>query len=361
MPNLVKSRTFAKGALVASVALLVIVGGVGIVLKATVDNLLYWDATAAAESWARYVVENVADIEEIADGQQPSAESMAFFIRTQQIRYVFGFEIIDLRGDVQLASDGSKISSIRGAAHSDTAVLAAASGRPIIAVKEGSPPVRPKYYSEAYLPVIVDGRPQAVVAAYVDLSEQRAHFLDAFLLAALALCLLVGGAVGLPTIAWYRRTKEKQLADRRIRFLAHHDALTGLANRAQLMESLESALAVLPVRGGQPCRALHRSRPLQGGQRHARARRRRFPAQDRRRASACDRSASTTSWPGSAATNSSWSRRDVSGRDQVEEFARRLASAVSRANEVQGAGDRRHDQRRSRIGAGRRNRSGAGC
>jgi len=234
---------------------LVVGAGVGQVLKSTVDNLLYWDATAAAESWARYVAENVIDIEDIADGRPPSAESMAFFIRTQQIRHVFGFEIINLRGDVQLASDGSKISSIRGAVHSDSAARAAELGQPVISVKEGTLPVRPKIYSEAYLPVVIDGRPQAIVAAYVDLSEQQEHFRRAFVLAALALCLLVSGAVGIPTIAWFRRTKEKQQADRRIRFLAHHDALTGLANRARLIEKLESALAILPFRGG--CIAVH--------------------------------------------------------------------------------------------------------
>ncbi len=231
--------------------MLVVGAGVGQVLKSTVDNLLYWDATAAAESWAKYVAENVIDIEDIADGRPPSAESMAFFIRTQQIRHVFGFEIINLHGDVQLASDGSKITSTRGAVHSDSAARAAELGKPIISVKEGTPPVRPKIYSEAYLPVIIDGHIQAIVAAYVDLSEQQEHFRRAFLLAALALCLLVSGAVGIPTIAWFRRTKEKQQADRRIRFLAHHDVLTGLANRARLIEKLENALAILPFRGGR--------------------------------------------------------------------------------------------------------------
>jgi diguanylate cyclase (GGDEF)-like protein len=242
---------------VAFVASVVLVVGVGVwqVLKSTVDNLLYWDATAAAENWANYVAENVTDIEDIADGQPPSAESMAFLIRTQQIRHVFGFEIINLHGNVQLASDGSKISSIGGAVHSDTAARAAQSGQPIISVKEGAPPIRPRIYSEAYLPVIIEGRPQAIVAAYVDLSEQQDHFRKAFSLAALALCLLISGAVGFPTIAWYRRTKEKQQADRRIRFLAHHDMLTGLSNRAQLIEKLENALAVLPLRGG--CLAVH--------------------------------------------------------------------------------------------------------
>jgi diguanylate cyclase (GGDEF)-like protein len=249
-----KLTTVRRVAFVASVVLVV---GVGVWqgLKSTVDNLLYWDATAAAENWAKYVAENVTDIEDIADGQPPSAESMAFLIRTQQIRHVFGFEIINLHGNVQLASDGSKISSIRGAVHSDTAARAAQLGRPIISVKEGDPPVRPRIYSEAYLPVIIDGRPQAIVAAYVDLSEQQDHFRKAFSLAALALCLLISGAVGFPTIAWYRRTKEKQQADRRIRFLAHHDMLTGLSNRAQLIEKLENALALLPLRDG--CLAVH--------------------------------------------------------------------------------------------------------
>jgi hypothetical protein len=254
MSNPLKLSTFKRAALVGLVVLLL---GVGVwqILKSTVDHLLYWDATAAAESWAKYVAENVTDLEDIADGQPPSAESMAFLIRTQQIRHVFGFEIINLHGNVQLASDGSKISSIRGAVHSDTAARAAELRQPVISVKEGTPPVRPRIYSEAYLPVIVDGRPQAIVAAYVDLTEQRDHFRQAFLLAALALCLLISGAVGIPTIAWYRRTKEKQQADRRIRFLAHHDALTGLANRAQLIEKLENALAILPLRGG--CLAVH--------------------------------------------------------------------------------------------------------
>jgi diguanylate cyclase (GGDEF)-like protein len=242
---------------VAIVGLVALVFGVGVwqVLKSTVDHLLYWDATAAAESWAKYVAENVTDLEDIADGQPPSGESMAFFIRTQQIRHVFGFEILNLYGNVQLTSDGSKISTVRGAVHSGTAERAAELGQPVISVKEGTPPVRPKIYSEAYLPVIIDGRPRAVVAAYVDLTEQRDHFRQAFSFAALALCLLISGAVGIPTIAWYRRTKEKQQADRRIRFLAHHDALTGLSNRAQLIEKLENALTILPLRGG--CLAVH--------------------------------------------------------------------------------------------------------
>lgn len=215
-------------------------------LKVTVDHLLYSDATAAAESWAEYVVENVNDIENIAKGAQPSAESMTFFIRTQQIRNVFGFEVTDSQGNVHLFSDGWKITSPHGAIRDEVAARAARTKRAIIEVKEGIPPLRPLHYSEAYLPV---GDGTSVVAAYVDLTDNYNKFRNVFLVSVLTLCLLTGAGVSIPVIAWQRLTRQKQQADRRIRFLAAHDPLTSAMNRSSLIERLGLQLADLQSDG----------------------------------------------------------------------------------------------------------------
>jgi predicted signal transduction protein with EAL and GGDEF domain len=71
-----------------------------------------------------------------------------------------------------------------------------------------------------------------------------------FVKAALCLCFITGLAFTVPAIAWYRRTREKQVADRRVRFVVHHDALTSLTNRAYLIEKLDEALVALSLRSG---------------------------------------------------------------------------------------------------------------
>jgi diguanylate cyclase (GGDEF)-like protein len=121
-------------------------------------------------------------------------------------------------------------------------------------VEDGSPGLRTSI-ARAYIPVIVDQHFIAVVAAYVDQTEERYQFQRTFLIVGVSLCLLTGLSFSIPAVALYRRTKEKQRGDRRIRFLAHHDTLTGLENRASLIEKMDKAFATLPIHGG--CFAVH--------------------------------------------------------------------------------------------------------
>ena len=228
----------------------VLIGGTWFTIKATIDHLLYLDGTHAAQNWAHYLAANVTDLEQIASGETPSSASLVFFNATRKSGEVFRYIIFNRYGYSILVSNRDTIKIVDVSDYDASALRAIQDRRPIVDAKEGLPPDQPAYFAEAYIPVLVDSIPVAVVAAYVDQTTEHDNFYRSFLIAAVSLCLLTGFAFGVPAVAWYRRTKEKQQADRRIRYLAHHDALTGLANRARLIERLESALAVLPSAGG---------------------------------------------------------------------------------------------------------------
>lgn len=250
MPVIAK-MSIARNISVLLAVLGILVGGTWMTVRITTDHLLYQNATATAQSWARFLTASVADLEQIASGEQPSAASMTFLQSVRKSGEVFRYEIFNRDGYSQLVSERDKIALVDLSEHNADAVRSIKSGQPIVDVKEGNTAEQPAFFARAYIPVLVDGRPIAVVAAYVDETELRKNFYDAFLLAAASLCLLVALAFAIPASAWYWRTKQKQQADRRIRFLAHHDSLTGLANRAQLIEKLRTALSVLPMRGGR--------------------------------------------------------------------------------------------------------------
>jgi len=232
------------------VVLAVLIGGTWATARITTNYLLYQEATSAARNWALHLAESVTDLEQIAAGEQPSVVSMAFFEGARRSGQVFRYEILNRSGYAQLISNHDKIALVDLSELNADAARASGLGQPIVDAKEGESLGLPSYFAQAYVPVVVDNRVIAIVAAYVDQTEERNSFSKAFLIAAATLCLLTGLSFTIPAVAWYRRTKEKQQADRRIRFLAHHDVLTGLTNRGRLAEKLDAALAALPSRGG---------------------------------------------------------------------------------------------------------------
>ncbi len=245
--KLLANISLRRGVAMLVTALCFLIGGIWIGTKVTTDYLLYKDATSTARNWAHLLAETVTDLEQIAAGEQPTRASMTLFEWAQKAGQVFRYEIYNREGYSQLVSDRG-VTQVNLSTFSAEAVRALATNRPVVDVRAGAGAGQPKFYARAYVPVIVDGHAVAIVAAFVDETEKHDVFYRTSLIAALSLCTGAALAFGLPAFAWYRRTKEKQQADRRIRFLAHHDALTGLANRTELVQSLEAALAVLPLR-----------------------------------------------------------------------------------------------------------------
>jgi diguanylate cyclase (GGDEF)-like protein len=234
---------------VLAVVLCILLGGTWMVAKITTEHLLYQNATSTAQGWAQYLAASVTDLEQIASGEQPSTASMAFFQGSQKSDRVFRYEIFNRNGFSQFASDHGKSVFVDFSEFSADAARAMLTGQAVVGAREGTTADQPPYFAQAFVPVVVDGRAIAIVAAYVNQTEQRDSFYSTFLIAAAALCLLTGLSFAIPAIAWYRRSKEKQHADRRIHYLAHHDSLTGLANRPSLIDKMDNALAALPSHG----------------------------------------------------------------------------------------------------------------
>jgi diguanylate cyclase (GGDEF)-like protein len=211
-------------------------------VRFTTEQLLYHEATSAAQNWAGFLAHAVKDLRQIAAGEQPSTQSMAFFELTQNAGQVFRYEVFNRDGYSQLVADRQKIFQVSISDFSADAASAAQTRAPVVNVRQSRSPGMPEFFSEAFIPVVVDGEPIAVVAAYVDQTAQRNRYRIAFVASGLSICAMTVLAFSVPVGAWYRRTREKQRVDAELRFLAHHDSLTRLANRVTMIEKLREIL-----------------------------------------------------------------------------------------------------------------------
>jgi diguanylate cyclase (GGDEF)-like protein len=232
-----------------------LLAGTWLVALATVDHLLYQEAVTTGRDWTAYLAENVRDLAEIAKGAKPNADSQRFLDRARKAGEVFRSVIYDPEGHTRFVLDDPGKSDDDDddedlAEHNPAAARAIAQGEPLVEAEEGEPPQRPAFFSEAYLPVVANGKTIAIVETYVDQAEKRDEYRRTLVAMSAALLALIAIAFGAPALAWVRRTNEKQVAEAHIQFLAHHDSLTGLLNRNRLTEEAATILAGLSRSSG---------------------------------------------------------------------------------------------------------------
>lgn len=240
-------------AAIAGAVILLAVGAV-VVSNRVADHLFRTETIATARSWAADLEARVPELPALLERQPPSAETHALLEMARRVGGVFRFKLFDRAGNLVLVSDDlsdpnlpASVTAERGRSETAARILA---GQAHVETKRGVPPMRPSYYSEAYVPLVRDGAVIGIVEVYVDQTAKAAMYREAFLLihAASVVLAIVGGL--LPTTVLRRKIRERREAEAKVRYLAHHDTLTGLPNRRQFNERLDAALAYVKRHGG---------------------------------------------------------------------------------------------------------------
>jgi len=245
MGTSIKALVNSKYGSFAAVALFcAVIAAMGIlfVTRAT-TQLLKADAEMVTDEWANYIVSNVPDLSEIAQGETPSTESVIFFEQARQVGRVYAFSIYDPDGRLILKSDelGRTHTFDYNIFSSRTEFTAARADRQrIIFLREDRGPLDPEVYADALFPLGNQGNLDGWIEIKVDQTERQRLFMSSMT----SIALIIGAILAIgPIVGFWYRTRQKQFAERQLNYLSHFDMATGLLNRGAWLERLGGLLA----------------------------------------------------------------------------------------------------------------------
>jgi diguanylate cyclase (GGDEF)-like protein len=221
-------------------------GVIYLINQRSIENLIVSSAKSTSLAWADYFHRNIDDISAITQGEKPSRKSLNVIAEVRSMGDVFKFNLFTPDGVKVLDSDRLEEAGRRGESlgeHNPEALAAIKNGEPFVEVDERATPAGRRLVAETYVPVISNGRLMAIVEVYVDQTRNEALFRTAFSYNSVLIALLGGLGFAIPAVGFYRRTREKLQADAQADFLATHDLLTELPNRASFAELLARKLA----------------------------------------------------------------------------------------------------------------------
>jgi diguanylate cyclase (GGDEF)-like protein len=236
----------------------------GWVLRTESEHQLEQSAEQSAMRWAQFADRTVPDLEAALAGGGITPAARRQLARLLHADDVFHFDLLDATGKPVLSSDeltGAPLppaqstpddAGSRLADESSALILGPVlAGHPQVALRRAVRAGRASVYSQAYVPVKREGKVLGVVKVSVDQTERASLNEDAFLRVAGAVAALLLVLLALASYQFWVRLRRQRQADIRVRYMAHHDALSGALNRASFNEVLQQA-AWRRAEGGPP-------------------------------------------------------------------------------------------------------------
>jgi diguanylate cyclase (GGDEF)-like protein len=227
------------------------IGLAGWALQHTMQRHLQRDAEAAALNYVASLKAAVPGITPLLQQRRLDADTHQRLLAMRSVGDVFRFKLFGGDGALLLTSDdlerlgtpasGETLGSHHGSSKREVkdTVLA---GHNHIELKSGAgKPNRPPWYSEAYVPALVNGQVVGVVEVYVDQTARRARIEASFAQVGAVVLVVLLALGGMGAWHWVQRLAAQRKAEERVRYLARHDVLSGALNRASFHDALEQA------------------------------------------------------------------------------------------------------------------------
>lgn len=207
----------------------------------TLDEL----AADTASHWATHLAETLPGIHNIVQGHPPSWQARELLEQTRSAGDVFRYKIFDAQGELVLVSDNPYFRLDDNAnlnEHNPMAAQVPITGRAFIDVRQGDGHTRPEYYSEAYVPIVVDNETIGIIEVYIDQTHLRAGLITSLSELSLLTFLAMIAAFGIPALGFVWLTHLHDKATTQLDHDSRHDGLTGVRTRASFKAEVEQMI-----------------------------------------------------------------------------------------------------------------------
>ncbi|MCZ4344610.1 GGDEF domain-containing phosphodiesterase [Devosia neptuniae] len=222
--------------------ILVLIGAASLGLVAVIQHGVGVAAEREAVQWAQYLTDETPDLESLLQADNPDQDQLSAVLSLSQVSDVFRFELFNQQGDaVVWAAQSDDGAMAHGAhphqtphigGHLDTVQqILAEGGIASFIHDETADATEPKYFIEAYTPIVSGEQVIGVAIVYVDKTAMYRQFTSSAIQYSIAMSALFAVilAVAYFLIAYLR--ERQKTAKRSIEYLANFDTVSGLLNR----------------------------------------------------------------------------------------------------------------------------------